>query len=150
MWLSCGFCEWPKPVHARSCRSQRYSRGIDESAVPILPSRNLRETLEFYERLGFELRGAPPETYGYLILGRGGVELHFWEAPEIDPLTTDHSCYLRVADADVLYAEWADIGVPSDPKTGSRLMPPCDTDYGMREFALVDRSGNLVRVGSRA
>jgi hypothetical protein len=27
-------------------------------------------------------------------------------------------------------------------------MPPVDTDYGIREFALVDRSGNLVRVGS--
>ena len=63
-----------------------------------MPSRNLRETLEFYERLGFELRGAPPETYGYLIVGRGPmVELHFWESPEVDPLTTDHSCYVRVA-----------------------------------------------------
>jgi hypothetical protein len=39
-------------------------------------------------------------------------------------------------------------GVESDPVTGSRLMPPVDTDYGIREFALVDRSGNLVRVGS--
>jgi hypothetical protein len=27
-------------------------------------------------------------------------------------------------------------------------MPPVDTDYGIREFALVDRSGNLLRVGS--
>jgi hypothetical protein len=27
-------------------------------------------------------------------------------------------------------------------------MPPVDTDYGIREFALVDKSGNLVRVGS--
>jgi hypothetical protein len=25
---------------------------------------------------------------------------------------------------------------------------PMDADYGMREFALVDRSGNLIRVGS--
>jgi hypothetical protein len=24
-----------------------------------------------------------------------------------------------------------------------------DTDYGMREFALVDGSGNLVRIGSQ-
>ena len=32
-----------------------------EFAVPILPSKNLRETLAFYERLGFENRGAPPE-----------------------------------------------------------------------------------------
>jgi hypothetical protein len=27
-------------------------------------------------------------------------------------------------------------------------MPPTDTDYGLREFALVDPSGNLYRVGS--
>ena len=122
---------------------------MDEYAVPTMPSRNLRETLQFYERLGFELRGAPPETYGYLILGRGPmIELHFWESPEVDPLTTDHSCYVRVADADELYAEWEAVGVPSDPEAGSRLMPPGDTDYGMREFALVDKSGNLVRIGS--
>ena len=116
-----------------------------------MPSRNLRETLEFYERLGFEMRGAPPETYGYLIVGRGPmIELHFWESPEVDPLTTDHSCYVRVADADALHAEWEAAGIPSDPKTGSRLMPPGGTDYGMREFALVDTSGNLIRVGSPA
>ena len=103
------------------------------------------------ERLGFEMRGAPPETYGYLIVGRGPmIELHFWESPEVDPLTTDHSCYVRVADADALYAEWEAVGVPADPSTGSRLMAPCETDYGMREFALVDKSGNLVRVGSAA
>jgi catechol 2,3-dioxygenase-like lactoylglutathione lyase family enzyme len=116
-----------------------------------MPSRNLRETLEFYERLGFEMRGAPPETYGYLIIGRGrAIELHFWESPEVDPLTTDHSCYVRIADADALYAAWEAVGVPADPSTGSRLMPPGETDYGMREFALVDKSGNLVRVGSPA
>ena len=114
-----------------------------------MPSRNLRETLGFYERLGFEMRGAPPETYGYLIVGRGPmIELHFWQSPDVDPLTTDYSCYVRVADADALHAEWEAAGIPSDPETGSRLMPTGGTDYGMREFALVDKSGNLVRVGS--
>jgi hypothetical protein len=38
--------------------------------------------------------------------------------------------------------------VPRDPATGSRLEPPEDTDYGIREFALIDPSGNLLRVGS--
>jgi catechol 2,3-dioxygenase-like lactoylglutathione lyase family enzyme len=121
---------------------------MDEYAVPILPSRELDETLSFYQRLGFELRGAPIERFRYLIVGRGSVELHFWDAPEVDPLTTDFSCYVHVRDADALYSEWERIGVPSDPKTGSRLMPPWDTDYGLREFALVDPSGNLVRIGS--
>jgi hypothetical protein len=123
---------------------------MEEYAVPIMPSRDLHETLDFYQRLGFENRGEPPETYGYIIVARGIIELHFWEAPDVDPLTTDHSCYVRVADADALHAEWERAGVPSDPETGSRLMPPVATDYGIREFALVDKSGNLVRVGSPA
>ena len=49
---------------------------------------------------------------------------------------------------DALYAEWNLIGVPSDPATGSRLQPPVDTEYGLRELALVDPSGNLLRAGS--
>ena len=39
---------------------------------------------------------------------------------------------------------------PERPETGSRLMPPWDTDYGLREFAVVDPSGNLLRIGSPA
>jgi hypothetical protein len=121
---------------------------MPERAVPILPSRDLNDTLAFYERLGFENRGAPPEEWDYLIIGRGGVELHFYGSPETDPLTTSASCYLFVDDADALHDEWQQVGVPHDAATGSRLVPPMDTDYRMREFALVDRSGNLVRVGS--
>jgi catechol 2,3-dioxygenase-like lactoylglutathione lyase family enzyme len=118
------------------------------SAVPILPSRDLGETLAFYERLGFERRGADYSVWNYLIIGRGGAELHFYGQPDVDPLTTSSGCYLRVDDADALHAEWDAVGVPTDPSNGSRLMPPVTTDYGMREFALVDPSGNLVRVGS--
>ena len=57
-------------------------------------------------------------------------------------------CYLRVDDADELYREWHAVGIEADPRTGSRLMAPVDTEYGMREFALVDPNGNLLRVGS--
>src|SRR4051794_37870983 len=121
---------------------------MGERAVPILPARDLRATLAFYERLGFASQGAPPEVWDYLIVGRGGIELHFYAEPDVDPLTTAFSCYLRVADADALYREWERIGVEHDPATGSRLIAPVTTDYGMREFALVDPSGNLVRVGS--
>ena len=119
-----------------------------ERAVPILPSRDLRETLAFYERLGFEDNGGPWEEWNYLILGRGNAELHFWGDPSVDPLTTSFSCYLRVADADALHAEWERVGVPRDTSNGSRLERPVDTDYGIREFALIDPSGNLLRVGS--
>ncbi len=62
-------------------------------------------------------------------------------------MTTSVGCCDRVQDAAALHAAWADIGVPSDRATG-RLQPPEDREYGMREFALVDRSGNLLRIGS--
>ena len=120
---------------------------MTERTVPILPSRDLRETLRFYEQLGFENRGAPPEEWDYLIIGRGAMELHFYAEPDVDPLTTAFSCYAFVDDAQALYEEWSGKVVP-DPASGSRLVPPVSTDYGMREFAVVDRSGNLLRVGS--
>lgn len=115
--------------------------------MPILPSRDLGETLAFYEALGFENRGAPPDEWGYLILGRGDLWLHFTSAPDVDPLSTASACYLYVDDATALHASWAGVVVP-DPPTGSRIQPPVVTDYGMTEFAVVDRSGNLLRVGS--
>jgi catechol 2,3-dioxygenase-like lactoylglutathione lyase family enzyme len=118
-----------------------------ERTVPILPSRDLQESLAFYSSLGFENRGAPPDEWDYLIIGRGGLELHLYAEPGVDPLTTAFSCYAFVDDAQALYDEWSEKVVP-DPATGSRLVAPVSTDYGMLEFALVDRSGNLVRVGS--
>ena len=121
---------------------------MEEYAVPVLPSRDLHETLAFYERLGFRSQGAPIEQYHYLVIGRGSIELHFFDSPDVDPLTTDAGCYVRVEDADALHREWEAIGVPANPSTGSRLMSPSDTDYGLREFALVDPSGDLLRVGS--
>jgi hypothetical protein len=121
---------------------------MGENAVPILPSRNLRETLAFYERLGFESRGAaPPEVWNYLIIGRGEISLHFFGMPEIDPLTTIAGCYVYVDDANAVHPEWSRVVEPN-PATGSRLEEPADTDYGLREFALVDPSGKLIRVGS--
>ncbi len=120
---------------------------MPELAVPILPSRDLRESLSFYEALGFENRGAEPEVWDYLIIGRGDVFLHFYADPAVDPLTTASSCYVYVDDAQALHDAWADRVVP-DPPTGSRIVTPVDTDYAMREFAVVDRSGNLIRVGS--
>ena len=119
-----------------------------EFSVPILPARDLDAILAFYQRLGFENAGTEPSEWNYLIIRRGGVQLHFYGDPEVDPLTTAFSCYVFTEDADALYDEWNAIGVPTDAAAGSSLQAPVQTDYGMREFALVDPSGNLIRVGS--
>ena len=121
---------------------------VADFAVPILPSRDLHATLAFYERLGFENAGTPPDEWDYMIIRRNGAELHFYLDPKVDPLTTPFTCYVFTESADALYAEWKALGIPADPATGSRLHPISDMEYGMRQFAVVDPSGNQVSFGS--
>ena len=117
--------------------------------MPILLSRDLFETLAFLERLGFENRGAAPDEWQYLIVGRGDIELHYVEDPSVDPLRTAAMAYVYVDDAQALYDAWAPLVTP-DPETGSRLVEPVDTDCGWRELAVFDPRGNLLRLGSLA
>ena len=122
-----------------------------ERCVPILPSRDLKAALRFYEALGFVNVGTPPEEWDYLILTRGEAMVHLITDPTVDPLRTASSCYLYVDDADTVYqgwlAAWPELSV-EERAAGARLVPPEDTAYGMRELAVVDPSCNLLRVGS--
>ncbi len=99
------------------------------------------ETLAFYDRLGFRVRARFGEYGGeYASVVRGDLELHFFEHPEIDPLTTYGGCYLRVMDVDALYAELQGENL-------ERMSKLEDKPWGLREFAVVDPSGNLLRMG---
>jgi catechol 2,3-dioxygenase-like lactoylglutathione lyase family enzyme len=113
--------------------------------APILPSRDLEATTAFYSRLGFERKGLWPDEY--LIVSRGDVGLHFFFAPDTDPFASVAGCYLYVADADALFAEFSRLDLP-DSGIPRLHGAPQDSDYGLREFALVDLDGNLLRIGS--
>ena len=115
-------------------------------AIPILPARDLSETREFYERLGFQAAGWWPNTFGgYAILRRGDLSMHFFLFEDISPDQNYAQCYWRVEDVDTLYAECCAAGLPSSGTP--RLAPVEDQPWGMREFAFSDPNGNLVRVG---
>jgi catechol 2,3-dioxygenase-like lactoylglutathione lyase family enzyme len=114
--------------------------------APTLPSSDLAATAAFYSRLGFEeVRHFPGQ---YLIVMREDVGLHFFHASDVDPWTSIAGCYLYVEDADALYGEYAALGLPGEgiPRLHG---PPGDSDYGLREFAVVDPDGNLLRIGAR-
>ncbi len=115
------------------------------AAAPILPARDLEACAAFYAQLGFDRVGLWPEEY--LIITRGEVGLHFFHCPSLDPWSSIAGCYLYVEDADALFAELDSVGLPSSgiPRLHGA---PSGTDYGMREFALVDPDGNLLRIGS--
>ena len=111
--------------------------------IPILASRDVDETVGFYGRLGFEVV-ARYDEFGppYLLLRRDDVELHFVHTPEVHPDESTGGCYLRLLDAQAVYDEWAPLGLHG-------IHPPRDTPWGMREFFVVDPSGNLLRIGTR-
>jgi catechol 2,3-dioxygenase-like lactoylglutathione lyase family enzyme len=109
-------------------------------AIPILPARNLADTRAFYEHLGFETVGWWPETFGgYAILVKGDLELHFFRFAELDPTNSYAQCYWRVTDVDAFYDQIASVGC--------RVTAPEDKPWGMRECALSDLNGTLVRIG---
>lgn len=111
-------------------------------AIPILPSRSFAATLDFYGRLGFagEIKSAD-----YAILRRGAVELHFFAHPSLHPASSHAGCYIRVTDVDAWHRSFQSAALPA---LGiPRMEPVEDKPWGLREFALLDEDGNLLRVG---
>lgn len=112
-------------------------------AIPVLPSRSLENTVRFYRQLGFE---GDIHSFGdYAILRRGTIEIHFFTHRELRPAESHAGCYLRVADAGALHR---DFGKAQLPAHGIPRQDPIeDKPWGMREFAVVDPDGNLIRIG---
>jgi len=117
-------------------------------AIPVLPSRDTRRTLDFYRRLGFANAGAEEWPDDYLVLRAGEVEIHFFRWDDLDPHASAVLCHLRVADADALHALWAPLGLPDAGVP--RMSGLSDTPWGVRQFALVDPDGNCLSCGHAA
>ena len=111
---------------------------ILQKAAPTLASLNLHESVEFYEKkLGFR-RNYYDENY--LIVSRDNIMIHFWKCDDkIHPENT--SCYIYMNGVDELYEEYQRAGV-IHPNGNLE-----DKPWGMREFAIVDIHGNLIRIG---
>ena len=113
-------------------------------AIPTLPCRSVNATVAFYKRLGFE-GGAHEFNSEYAILQRGAVELHFFEHNELVPANSSAGCYIRVLDVEGIYRSFSSGQLPC---TGIPRMDILeDKPWGLREFAIVDTDGNLLRIG---
>jgi catechol 2,3-dioxygenase-like lactoylglutathione lyase family enzyme len=119
------------------------ARAFLQSLSPIMPSRDIAATEAFYGTLGF--RTVYRDTEAYLLMTRDGAEAHFFHAPHHDPLRCDHGAYMRQDDVDALSAEIAELGLPASGVP--RFIPAEDKPWGMRELALIDPDGNLIRAG---
>ena len=117
---------------------------MDNMAIPQLPTQSMERTLAFYRRLGFNVAIASPGN-DYAIAVRDTLEVHFFLHEDLVPRDSAFGCYCRVKDADTLYVEFSSLGLPSAGIP--RITTIEDKPWGMREFAIVDEHGSLIRIG---
>lgn len=111
------------------------SDGAAQRAVPVLPSRNIQETLNFFNDLGAHFTSSVNEgTYGLLRIG--GAKIHFFLSDDKN-LSEWSSCRIEVGDIDVLYALCTSKGIvhPNGPLQ--------EKPWDSREFVILDPSGVL-------
>ncbi|MCR9121430.1 MAG: VOC family protein [Phyllobacteriaceae bacterium] len=113
----------------------------DVDTLPVLPTLNVAETMDFYQnRLGLD--ELVHKADDYLILRRPGIEIHFWLTDRRE-FCENSSVYIRGGGIDDLHAEFTGNDVP-------KLTPLMDRPWGMREFYVHDSHGNLLRFGRNA
>lgn len=107
--------------------------------VAIAPSRDLKASAAFYERLGFQV----VSDYGdYLILADGrGWHLHLTLTPGWPARVEDNplGLYLYVEDVDAVADRVRDLII----EPGAPHLKP----WGTYEFSVSDPTGVLVRIG---
>ncbi len=108
-----------------------------------LPSRDFAATSAFYAALGFTERF---RDEGWMILGRGALELEFFPWPDFDPKSSNFSACIRVDDPDTLREEWSQLGIPETRDCIPRLTGFFRPGSAPRMFALIDPDGSLLRV----
>jgi catechol 2,3-dioxygenase-like lactoylglutathione lyase family enzyme len=101
-------------------------------AIPVLPARNMGETLDFWrEQLHWD-EIHRDDDYG--IVERDKQQVHFFNAPKLDPWTNDGGCRLGVEDVDSFHTEYE-----------HHVFAPIRAEpWGTREFAVLDPNRNLI------
>ena len=110
-----------------------------EQAVPILCVRDLDRALDFYDRLGFALTARFDE---YALLANECVQIHLRVDTSVIPETNPCGAYFYIDGVDPFAAGALAEQIPL-------LQPPSDRAYWVRECAISDPDGNLLRFGER-
>src|SRR6188768_2323532 len=108
-------------------------------AVPLLPAKNIRESIDFYEaKLGFS-----GLNFGnYAVLKYKNSEIHLFMTSERSS-GANASCVIMVDNIEDLYAQFSSKGLL---QINGMLK---DTPWGLREFSIRDNNNNLIRFAQK-
>jgi catechol 2,3-dioxygenase-like lactoylglutathione lyase family enzyme len=114
---------------------------IGQRLVPALLARDLRETLAFYQQLGFTITGCQPEEASaiWAEVNRDGVTLQFHTEPP-------HGTPPTPVCSGTFYVFPESVSALADELRGKIEFAwgPEVMDYGMSEFAVQDPNGYFI------
>lgn len=127
-------------------------KNIREFAIPMLPSHSIKDTLAFYQALGFIVTYQQKAPNSYICLKIREIEIHFFSLKQLKPEVNFSSCYLIVVNIDELFISFSTGLKNHFGKIPTRSIPRINplkdmATYGVRQFIVVDPSGNYIRIG---
>jgi catechol 2,3-dioxygenase-like lactoylglutathione lyase family enzyme len=122
----------------------------NERTYPILPCRELDESLAFYESLGFKKTYRQVRPNPCAVVALEDIQIHLFGMEGFDPAQSYGSVIIAVPDPDELYHNFATglraaygklpiAGIP-------RLLRPRKKYGTVRGFSVVDPGGNWLRI----
>ena len=107
--------------------------------TPVVPATDMPRTMRFFESLGFSVN---PYADGsqYAFAQMDGQHIHIRKANPGELSSNPGGIYLYVDDVDAFYKRVVASGIRA-------LGKPVDYEWKMREFAVSDPDGLLIRIG---
>lgn len=122
----------------------------NERTYPLLPCRDLDESIAFYRSLGFTQSYRQTRPNPYAVVELEDIQIHLFGMDGFNPEESYGSVILAVPDPDSLYRDFAAglrasfgklpiVGIP-------RILRPRKKFGTVRSFSVVDPGGNWLRV----
>ncbi len=122
----------------------------NERTYPLLPCRDLDESIAFYESLGFKRTYRQLKPNPAAVVAREDWHIHLFGMPDFKPEDSYGSVIVVVPDPDALYRDFA-AGLRSvhgklPVKGFPRILRPRKKYGTVRGFTVVDPGGNWLRI----
>ena len=95
----------------------------------------------YVNSLGFRELGSA-DYADYLMLGKDGIEIHFFLFKDLKPEENYGQVYIRTNDIEELYTRLSERKVAVHPAGSLQTKP-----WGQKEFSLLDPDSNLLTFG---